>query len=158
MKRSGSRQSFCWGSCRFSGRPPDQRSGELLQLNRCASRSTYPSGRWTSPTRDASSTAIPLPLGRKSTGRQQAASRSRGSNATRLGAAEHEWGGEHEKKEVDDPDSSMVGAKLFFEHPEYYIPGTGAPIRRVRLNRMDACVWTGRRGGSRPMGSLAPGK
>ena len=37
-----------------------------------------------------------------------------------------EWGNKREKKDPNDPDNPMVGAKLFFEYPDYYIHGTDA--------------------------------
>ena len=38
-----------------------------------------------------------------------------------------EWGRKETKKAPNDPDNPMVGAKLFFEYPDYYIHGTDAP-------------------------------
>lgn len=38
-----------------------------------------------------------------------------------------EWAEDETKKDPDDPDNPMVGAKLFFEYPDYYIHGTDAP-------------------------------
>ena len=37
-----------------------------------------------------------------------------------------EWAEDEERKEPDDPDNPMVGAKLFFKYPDYYIHGTNA--------------------------------
>ena len=37
-----------------------------------------------------------------------------------------EWGNKREKQDPNDPDNPMVGAKLFFEYPDYYIHGTDA--------------------------------
>ena len=37
-----------------------------------------------------------------------------------------EWGNKREKTDPNDPDNPMVGAKLFFEYPDYYIHGTDA--------------------------------
>lgn len=37
------------------------------------------------------------------------------------------WAEDEEEKAPDDPDNPMVGAKLFFEFPDYYIHGTNAP-------------------------------
>lgn len=37
-----------------------------------------------------------------------------------------EWGKEHEKRDPNDPENPMIGAKLFFEYPDYYIHGTDA--------------------------------
>lgn len=37
-----------------------------------------------------------------------------------------EWAEEKERKEPGDPDNPMKTAKLFFDHPDYYIHGTGA--------------------------------
>ena len=37
-----------------------------------------------------------------------------------------EWAEDKEKKAPNDPDNPMVGAKLFFEYPDYYIHGTDA--------------------------------
>lgn len=37
-----------------------------------------------------------------------------------------EWGREREKKDPNDADNPMVGAKLFFQYPDYYIHGTDA--------------------------------
>lgn len=37
-----------------------------------------------------------------------------------------EWGREREKKDPNDPENPMVGAKLFFQYPDYYIHGTDA--------------------------------
>ena len=37
-----------------------------------------------------------------------------------------EWGQEHEKKDPNDEENPMVGAKLFFSYPDYYIHGTDA--------------------------------
>lgn len=35
-----------------------------------------------------------------------------------------EWAEDEEKMAPDDPDNPMVGAKLFFQYPDYYIHGT----------------------------------
>ena len=37
------------------------------------------------------------------------------------------WAEDESKKDPNDPDNPMVGAKLFFEYPDYYIHGTDAP-------------------------------
>ena len=37
-----------------------------------------------------------------------------------------EWAEDKEKKAPNDSDNPMVGAKLFFEYPDYYIHGTDA--------------------------------
>lgn len=37
-----------------------------------------------------------------------------------------EWGQEHEKQDPNDEKNPMLGAKLFFEYPDYYIHGTDA--------------------------------
>lgn len=37
-----------------------------------------------------------------------------------------EWGKEREKQDPNDAENPMVGAKLFFEYPDYYIHGTDA--------------------------------
>ena len=37
-----------------------------------------------------------------------------------------EWGNKREKQDPNDPDNPMMGAKLFFEYPDYYIHGTDA--------------------------------
>jgi lipoprotein-anchoring transpeptidase ErfK/SrfK len=37
-----------------------------------------------------------------------------------------EWGREREKRDPNDPENPMVGAKLFFQYPDYYIHGTDA--------------------------------
>lgn len=39
---------------------------------------------------------------------------------------EEGWAADEEEKAPDDPDNPMVGAKLFFEYPDYYIHGTHA--------------------------------
>ena len=37
-----------------------------------------------------------------------------------------EWAEDEERKAPDDPENPMVGAKLFFKYPDYYIHGTNA--------------------------------
>lgn len=37
-----------------------------------------------------------------------------------------EWAEDESRKAPDDPDNPMVGAKLFFKYPDYYIHGTDA--------------------------------
>lgn len=37
-----------------------------------------------------------------------------------------EWAEDNEKQDPNDPDNPMVGAKLFFKYPDYYIHGTDA--------------------------------
>ncbi|MBW3572544.1 MAG: L,D-transpeptidase [Gemmatimonadetes bacterium] len=38
-----------------------------------------------------------------------------------------EWAEDKEEKKPNDSENPMVGAKLFFEYPDYYIHGTDAP-------------------------------
>lgn len=38
-----------------------------------------------------------------------------------------EWAQDEERRDPDDPENPMVGAKLFFEYPDYYIHGTDEP-------------------------------
>lgn len=38
-----------------------------------------------------------------------------------------EWAEDETRTAPDDPDNPMVGAKLFFKYPDYYIHGTDAP-------------------------------
>lgn len=40
---------------------------------------------------------------------------------------EAEWAEGEDEKAPNDPDNPMVGAKLFFSYPDYYIHGTDAP-------------------------------
>lgn len=38
-----------------------------------------------------------------------------------------EWAKDEPRRAPDDPENPMVGAKLFFKYPDYYIHGTNAP-------------------------------
>lgn len=40
---------------------------------------------------------------------------------------DEEWAKDEPRRAPDDPENPMVGAKLFFKFPDYYIHGTNAP-------------------------------
>lgn len=69
-----------------------------------------------------------------------------------------EWADDKEKKAPDDEDNPMVGAKLFFEYPDYYIHGTDAThtlgeaeshgcIRMDPADVKDLAAWVQKHGG-----------
>lgn len=69
-----------------------------------------------------------------------------------------EWGRKRERQDPDDPDNPMVGAKLFFRYPDYYIHGTDAEhtlgeaeshgcVRMEPGEAMDLAKWVQEHGG-----------
>lgn len=68
------------------------------------------------------------------------------------------WADDKEKKAPNDSDNPMVGAKLFFEYPDYYIHGTDAThtlgqaeshgcIRMDPADVKDLAAWVQKHGG-----------